>query len=85
MRITIGVMGSAGGLLDEEASSKLETLGRAIAEHDCILITGGCQAYPIQPYREPKRLGGWWLASLLACPLMSMCRSTAPQRKALTS
>jgi hypothetical protein len=29
MRITIGVMGSAGGLLDKEASSKLETLGRA--------------------------------------------------------
>ena len=48
MRIATGVMGSAGGLLDEEAFSQLATLGRTIAERgDCILTTGG---YPDLPY-----------------------------------
>lgn len=58
MRITIGVMGSAGGLLDEEAASKLETLGRAIAEHDCILITGGCPGLPYAAVQGAKEACG---------------------------
>ena len=58
MRITIGVMGSSGGLLDEESSSRLETLGRAIAEHDCILLTGGCPGLPYAAVRGAKAAGG---------------------------
>ena len=40
MKITIGVMGSAGGAYSDEVSNKLVQLGRAVAEHDCILDAG---------------------------------------------
>ncbi len=46
MKITIGVMGSAGEAYSDEAATRLMQLGRAIAEHDCILIMGGCQGLP---------------------------------------
>ncbi len=58
MKMTIGVMGSAGGSLDQEASSRLVTLGRAIAEHDCILITGGCPGLPYAAVQGAKAAGG---------------------------
>jgi uncharacterized protein (TIGR00725 family) len=58
MKITIGVMGSAGGVYSDEASTRLVQLGKAIAEHDCILITGGCPGLPYAAVQGAKAAGG---------------------------
>ncbi len=58
MKITIGVMGSAGGAYSDKASTRLVQLGRAIAEHDCILITGGCPGLPYAAVQGAKTAGG---------------------------
>ncbi len=58
MKITIGVMGSAGGVYDDEASTRIVQLGKAIAEHDCILITGGCPGLPYAAVQGAKAAGG---------------------------
>ncbi len=58
MKITIGVMGSAGGVYNDEAYTKLVQLGKAIAEHDCILITGGCPGLPYAAVQGAKTAGG---------------------------
>ena len=47
MRLTIGVMGSSGGDLNETVRTKVHRLGEAIATRDAVLITGG---YPGLPY-----------------------------------
>ncbi len=58
MKITIGVMGSAGGTYSDEAYTKLVQLGRAIAEQDCILITGGCPGLPYAAVQGAKAADG---------------------------
>ena len=58
MKLTIGVMGSAGGTFDAETWSRLVQLGRAIAQHDCILITGGCPGLPYAAVQGAKAAGG---------------------------
>lgn len=58
MKLTIGVMGSAGGAYGEEAYAKLIQMGKAIAEHDCILITGGCPGLPYAAVQGAKAAGG---------------------------
>ena len=58
-KLTIGVMGSAGGAFDEETWSKLVQVGRAVAEHDCILITGGCPGLPYAAVQGAKAAGGF--------------------------
>lgn len=45
-RITVGVMGSAGGAMDEEVAEKCKELGRAIADEGCAIVTGGCPGLP---------------------------------------
>jgi len=58
MRLTIGVMGSSGGDLSEEAGKKAFRLGEAIAGRDAILITGGCPGLPYEAVRGAKAKGG---------------------------
>jgi uncharacterized protein (TIGR00725 family) len=58
MKLTIGVMGSSGGELDEELRQKAYRLGEAIAEQDTILITGGCPGLPYEAVRGAKAKGG---------------------------
>jgi uncharacterized protein (TIGR00725 family) len=58
MKLTIGVMGSASESVDEGTVSKLIRLGRAIAENDCTLITGGCPGLPYAAVRGAKAAGG---------------------------
>ncbi len=45
-RLKIGVMGSAGGKMDEEIIEKCKALGRAIADEGCAILTGGCPGLP---------------------------------------
>lgn len=59
MKLTIGVMGSSGGNLCSEAREKAYRLGEAIAEHDAILITGGCPGLPYEAVRGAKAKAGF--------------------------
>lgn len=58
MKLTIGVMGSSGGDLTEEACQKAYQVGEAIAEHDAVLITGGCPGLPYEAVKGAKAKGG---------------------------
>lgn len=58
MKLTIGVMGTSGGNLSEEVRERAYQLGRAIADHDAILITGACPGLPFEAVRGAKAAGG---------------------------
>ena len=45
-RMCVGVMGSAGGKLDEKACQLVRRLGAAIARRGYVLITGACPGLP---------------------------------------
>jgi uncharacterized protein (TIGR00725 family) len=47
MALKIGVMGGATGAMSREHLAKAHELGRAIAMHECVLITGGCGGLPL--------------------------------------
>ena len=57
----IGVMGSASGpiLERQKASAKAREVGKAIADRDCILITGACPGLPHEALRAAKEAGGF--------------------------
>jgi len=57
-RITVGVMGSAGGDWPAGVLAKCRTLGRVIAERDCILITGACPGLPQEAVLGLREIGG---------------------------
>jgi uncharacterized protein (TIGR00725 family) len=59
LRLAIGVMGSSGGELATDAKDKAYRLGEAIAEHDAVLITGGCPGLPYEAVRGAKAKGGF--------------------------
>jgi uncharacterized protein (TIGR00725 family) len=44
----IGVMGSAGGELNEETIQKARMIGLFLAQQGCTIITGGCPGYPYE-------------------------------------
>ncbi len=58
LRITVGVMGSAGGTLTDSAMEKAFEMGRAVAEHGCVLVTGACPGLPHQAVKGAKSAGG---------------------------
>jgi uncharacterized protein (TIGR00725 family) len=53
----IGVMGSVAGF-DATAAESSYQLGRAIAEHDCAIVTGACPGLPYDAVRGAKDAGG---------------------------
>lgn len=55
---TIGVMGSAGGRLNQEVRQRSFDLGVAIAQAGCALITGACPGLPYDTARGAKSAGG---------------------------
>lgn len=57
MKTMIGVMGSVAGF-QTDASEHAYQLGKAIAEHDCIIVTGGCPGLPYDAVRGAKDAGG---------------------------
>ena len=59
MKIKVGVMGSAGGDLSKAALEKTYLLGRAIAEKDCVLVTGGFPGLPFAATKGAKDEGGF--------------------------
>lgn len=46
MKIQIGVMGSAGGIITEGELELARRLGRRIAQRDCTIVTGACPGLP---------------------------------------
>jgi uncharacterized protein (TIGR00725 family) len=46
MKTQVGVMGSAGGELTQEQLERAYRLGKAIAERDCVTVTGACPGLP---------------------------------------
>ena len=46
MKTQVGVMGSAGGDLSQEQLARAYRLGKAIAERNCLAVTGACPGLP---------------------------------------
>lgn len=59
MRLKVGVMGGAGPDNTATRLRKAFALGRAIARHDCILITGACPGFPLAASDGARAEGGF--------------------------
>lgn len=57
-RMTVGVMGSAGGLLPADVREKCYVLGQEIARRGCVLVTGACPGLPQEAVKGAKSVGG---------------------------
>lgn len=57
MKTKVGVMGSAGGPLTAEQRTLGRELGRQIASHNCIIITGACPGLPHEAVLGAKEVG----------------------------
>ena len=57
-KLAIGVMGSAGGDMSPHQIEVARELGREIARHDCVLITGACPGLPYESHKGAKEIGG---------------------------
>jgi uncharacterized protein (TIGR00725 family) len=58
LRISVGVMGSAGGDLNRETLDKAFRMGEEIARRGCVLITGACPGLPHQAVLGARKVGG---------------------------
>ncbi len=58
LKISVGVMGSAGGDLGREVLDKAYQMGRAIALRGCVLITGACPGLPHEAVRGARSANG---------------------------
>jgi uncharacterized protein (TIGR00725 family) len=58
LKLKIGVMGSATGKQTRHHLRLAFDLGRAIAEEDCITITGACPGLPLESARGASTSGG---------------------------
>ncbi len=68
MKIQIGVMGSAGGIITPEDLDLARRLGRRIAERGCTIVTGACPGLPHAAVLGATEKGG---ASLGVSPALS--------------
>ena len=57
-RLTVGVMGSAGGHVDDEVRERVRRLGALIAQRDYVLITGACPGLPQEAVKGAHAEGG---------------------------
>jgi uncharacterized protein (TIGR00725 family) len=57
MKLKIGVMGASGSV-DVDTKTKAHELGREIAKHDCILVTGATTGLPYEAAKGAKGEGG---------------------------
>ncbi|WP_395730770.1 hypothetical protein [Prosthecobacter sp.] len=57
-QIRIGVMGSAAEISDSEIIKQCRSLGRAIAEQGCCVLTGACPGMPHEVVLGAKEMGG---------------------------
>jgi uncharacterized protein (TIGR00725 family) len=57
-KVTIGVMGSAGGSLGKAVMEKVFLLGQEIARRGWVLVTGACPGLPHEAIKGAKTEGG---------------------------
>ncbi len=57
-RMTVGVMGSAGGELSPEVLQRVHRLGYVIARRGYVLVTGACPGLPHEAVKGAKEAGG---------------------------
>ncbi len=57
-KMTVGVMGSAGGQIAPEVWQKAHDLGRVIGRRGYVLITGACPGLPHEAAKGAKEVGG---------------------------
>ena len=57
-KVTIGVMGSAGGALGKGVMEKVFGLGQEIARRGYVLVTGACPGLPHEAVKGAKSEGG---------------------------
>ena len=58
MKLKIGVMGSATGFMSKAHRNLAYELGEAIAENDCITVTGACPGLPFESAKGATAAGG---------------------------
>ncbi|MCK4335435.1 MAG: hypothetical protein KAT94_00160 [Candidatus Aenigmarchaeota archaeon] len=58
MKLKIGVFGSSGNVTEESRKKAFE-LGKEIAKHDCILVTGATTGLPYEAVKGAKEGGGF--------------------------
>ncbi len=58
MKLKVGVMGSASTRLTGGQTELARSLGRALAEADCITITGACPGFPLEAACGASSAGG---------------------------
>lgn len=58
LRISVGVMGSAGGDLSRSILDKAYRMGQEIARRGCVLITGACPGLPHHAVLGAREAGG---------------------------
>jgi uncharacterized protein (TIGR00725 family) len=58
VRIQIGMMGSAGGIITGGELELARRLGRRIAERDCVIVTGACPGLPHAAVLGAHEAGG---------------------------
>ncbi len=58
MRMKVGVVGSAGGELTPEVLDRARQMGRCLASHDIIVVTGAAPGLPHQAVLGAKEVGG---------------------------
>ena len=58
LRLKVGVMGGATGVMSREVLDKAHALGRAVAMSGCILVTGGCPGLPLASACGAKAANG---------------------------
>jgi len=56
--MTVGVMGSAGGKIDEEITARARALGREVAQRGYVLVTGACPGIPHEAVKGADEAGG---------------------------
>lgn len=57
-KVTVGVMGSAGGVLGKSIMEKVFILGQEIARRGYVLVTGACPGLPHEAIKGAKSEGG---------------------------
>jgi uncharacterized protein (TIGR00725 family) len=57
--MTMGVMGSSGGIIDREVLKRVYELGREIGLRGYVLITGACPGIPHEAVKGAKSVGGF--------------------------
>ena len=58
MKLKIGVMGTATGAISKSQKKIAYELGRAIAQNDCLTITGACPGLPLEAAKGAHEAGG---------------------------